>query len=176
MGHDLELVIDNDPAKTYNLNSYFNYDFGDYRSGTVGFTLPELSPGRHQLRFRAWDVLNNSSTSELVFNVDQSGSNGISVICTKNPATTFTSFIINHDRSSNLVDMTLDIFDMSGRQLWKLEKSAIPSDGTFTIDWDLTIDGGSRLMTGVYIYRIQVEGNAGLSGTYANKLIILSNN
>ena len=72
--------------------------------------------------------------------------------------------------------MTLDIFDMSGRQLWKLEKSAIPSDGTFTIDWDLTIDGGSRLMTGVYIYRIQVEGNAGLSGTYANKLIILSNN
>ena len=176
VGHDLELVIDNDPAKTYNLNSYFNYDFGDYRSGTVGFTLPELSPGRHQLRFRAWDVLNNSSTSELVFNVDQSGSNGISVICTKNPATTFTSFIINHDRSSNLVDMTLDIFDMSGRQLWKLEKSAIPSDGTFTIDWDLTIDGGSRLMTGVYIYRIQVEGNAGLSGTYANKLIILSNN
>ena len=176
VGHDLELVIDNDPAKTYNLNSYFNYDFGDYRSGTVGFTLPELSPGRHQLRFRAWDVLNNSTTSELVFNVDQSGSNGISVICTKNPATTFTSFIINHDRSSNLVDMTLDIFDMSGRQLWKLEKSAIPSDGTFTIDWDLTIDGGSRLMTGVYIYRIQVEGNAGLSGTYANKLIILSNN
>ena len=48
--------------------------------------------------------------------------------------------------------------------------------GTFTIDWDLTIGGGSRLMTGVYIYRIQVEGNGGLSATYTNKLIIQSNN
>ena len=176
VGHDLELVIDDDPTKTYNLNSYFNYDFGDYRSGTVGFILPELTSGRHKLRFRAWDVLNNSSTSELVFNVDQAGSDGISVICTKNPATTSTSFIINHDRSSNMVDMTLDVFDMSGRQLWKLMKSGIPSDGTFTIDWDLSIDGGSRLTTGVYIYRIQVEGNGGLSATYTNKLIVLNNN
>jgi hypothetical protein len=176
VGHDLELVIDDDPTKTYNLNSYFNYDFGDYRSGTVGFILPELTSGRHKLRFRAWDVLNNSSTSELVFNVDQAGSDGISVICTKNPATTSTSFIINHDRSSNMVDMTLDVFDMSGRQLWKLMKSGIPSDGTFTIDWDLSIDGGSRLMTGVYIYRIQVEGNGGLSATHTNKLIVLNNN
>jgi hypothetical protein len=176
VGHDLELVIDDDPTKTYNLNSYFNYDFGDYRSGTVGFILPELTSGRHKLRFRAWDVLNNSSTSELVFNVDQAGSDCISVTCTKNPATTSTSFIINHDRSSNMVDMTLDVFDMSGRQLWKLMKSGIPSDGTFTIDWDLSIDGGSRLMTGVYIYRIQVEGNGGLSATYTNKLIVLNNN
>ena len=177
VGHDLELVIDGDPSKTYNLNSYFNFDFGDYRSGTVGFTLPELTPGRHQLLFRAWDVLNNSSTSELVFNVDASGSNGgISVICTKNPATTHTSFIVNHDRSNSMVDATVDVFDMSGRQLWKYVKRGIPSDGTFTIDWDLTIDGGSRLMTGVYIYRIQVEGNSGLSATHTNKLIILSNN
>ena len=176
IGHDLELVIDGDMNMTYNLNDAFQYDFGDYRSGTVGFILPELTSGRHKLRFRAWDVLNNSSTSELVFNVDQAGSDGISVICTKNPATTSTSFIINHDRSSNMVDMTLDVFDMSGRPLWKLMKSGIPSDGTFTIDWDLSIDGGSRLMTGVYIYRIQVEGNGGLSATYTNKLIVLNNN
>ena len=177
VGHDLELVIDGDPAKTYNLNNYFNFDFGDYRSGTVGFTLPELTPGRHKLLFRAWDVQNNSSTSELVFNVDASGGNGdISVICTENPATTHTSFIVNHSRNNSMVDATLDIFDMSGRQLWKYVRRGVPTDGTFTIDWDLTIDGGSRLMTGVYVYRIQVEGNSGLSATHTNKLIILSNN
>jgi len=72
--------------------------------------------------------------------------------------------------------VTLDIFDMSGRQLWKYMKIGIPTDGSVTIDWDLTIDGGSRLMTGVYIYRIQVEGNSGISATHANKLIIISNN
>ena len=177
VGHDLELVIDGDMAKTYNLNNYFSFNFGDYRSGTVGFMIPELSPGRHKLLFRAWDVLNNSSTSELVFNVDKSSGNGdISVICTKNPATTTTSFIVNHDRSSTMVDATLDIYDMSGRLLWKYVKMDVPTAGTFTIDWDLTIGGGSRLMTGVYIYRIQVEGNGGLNATYTNKLIVLSNN
>jgi hypothetical protein len=177
VGHDLELVIDGELAKTYCLNDYFSFDFGDYRSGTAGFVIPELSPGRHKLLFRAWDVLNNSSTSELVFNVDKNGGDGdFSVICTKNPATTFTSFIISHDRSNNIVDVTLDVFDMSGRQLWKYMKKGIPSDGTVTIDWDLAIDGGSRLMTGVYIYRIQVEGNGGINATHTNKLVILNNN
>ncbi|MBO4896549.1 MAG: type IX secretion system sortase PorU, partial [Prevotella sp.] len=31
IGHDLELIIDGDMNQTYNLNNYFEYDFGDYR-------------------------------------------------------------------------------------------------------------------------------------------------
>ena len=113
----------------------------------------------------------------MVFNVGKNGGDGdFSVICTKNPATTSTSFIISHDRSNNIVDVTMDVFDMSGRQLWKYMKKGIPTDGTVTIDWDLAIDGGSRLMTGVYIYRIQVEGNGGINATHTNKLVILNNN
>ena len=176
IGHDLELVIDGELSKTYNLNEYFTFDFGEYRSGSVGYTIPTLSTGPHRLRFRAWDVLNNSSTSELAFNVVKDGGNGdVSVICTKNPATSSTSFIINHDRSSTQLDVVLDVFDTSGRQLWKRVETGIPTDGTVTLDWDLTVSGGSRLRTGVYIYRIQISGNGG-SASYANKLIILGNN
>ena len=72
--------------------------------------------------------------------------------------------------------MTIDIFDMSGRQLWKCVKTGVPTDGVVVLDWDLRIGGGSRLRTGVYIYRIQLNGNGGTSGSYANKLIILGNN
>ena len=36
IGHDLELIIDGDMNQTYNLNNYFEYDFGDYRSGSIG--------------------------------------------------------------------------------------------------------------------------------------------
>ena len=177
VGHDLELIIDGELSKTYNLNDYFSFDFGDYRSGTVGFSIPELSVGPHKLLFRAWDVLNNSSTSELTFNVVKNAGDGsFSVICTKNPATTTTSFVINHDRSSSEVDVTIDIFDMSGRQLWKRVETGLPTDGVVVMDWDLRIGGGSRLRTGVYIYRIQVNGNGGSSASYANKLIILGNN
>ena len=84
IGHDLELVIDNDRAKTYNLNDYFTYDFGDYRSGSIGFSIPQLSNGQHRLLFRAWDVLNNSTVAELVFNVvDNLGAGGFNVVCVR---------------------------------------------------------------------------------------------
>ena len=176
LGHDLELVIDGEMSKTYNLNDYFTFDFGDYRSGRVDFTIPELPTGQHKLLFRAWDVLNNSSTSQLVFNVvENAGPGDISVVCTKNPATTTTSFIINHQRTGSEMDVVLDVFDMSGRQLVKLQRTGVSTDGSYTMDWDLSVAGGSRLGTGVYIYRVQVTSSGG-SSTYANKLIILSNN
>lgn len=62
IGHNLELCIDGLQRYTYNLNSYFQYHFGDFRSGIIDFTLPQLDEGQHELLFRAWDVLNNSST------------------------------------------------------------------------------------------------------------------
>ena len=68
--------------------------------------------------------------------------------------------------------MVLDVFDMSGRQLWKRVERNVATEGTIILDWDLSVNGGSRLQTGVYIYRIQFNGNGG-SASYANKLIIL---
>ena len=176
VGHDLELVIDGELSRTYNLNNYFTFDFGEYRSGSVGFTIPELSEGPHRLLFRAWDVMNNSSTTELAFNVVKGGGDGdINVICTKNPASTTTSFVITHDRSTTEADVVLEIFDISGREIYKRLEKGVATDGTMVLDWDLTVSGGSRLRTGVYIYRIQMNGNGG-SGSHANKLIILGNN
>lgn len=173
IGHDLELIIDGDMNKTYNLNDYFTYDFGDYRSGTVGFSIPQLSEGQHKLLFRAWDVLNNSSTSELVFQVvDNLEAGSFSVACTKNPASESTSFVLSHDRVGSSLTVTLDVFDLSGRQLWKHTETGTATGNTYTVDWDLGIDGGSRLQTGVYLCRFQLDG--GSSKTV--KLIVLSNN
>ena len=173
IGHDLELVIDGELSKTYNLNEYFTYDFGDYRSGTVGFSIPELSEGEHRLRFRAWDVLNNSSTAELVFQVAKDlDAGGFSVVCTKNPASGSTSFVITHDRTGSELGITLDVFDLSGRQLWHHVESGVATGNTYQMDWNLSLDGGSRLQTGVYLCRFQLDGG---STTKTVKLIVLSN-
>jgi len=67
IGHDLELIIDGKLSYTYNLNSYFDYVFGDYRRGSVGYQIPALPAGEHVLLFRVWDVLNNSSLQQLSF-------------------------------------------------------------------------------------------------------------
>ena len=83
IGHDLELVIDGMMRYSYNLNAYFQYDFGDYHGGTVHFQLPELAEGPHKLLFRAWDVLNNSTVLTLPFNVGQvSAPSGIEEVAT----------------------------------------------------------------------------------------------
>ena len=174
IGHDLELVIDGEQSMTYRLNNYFLYDFGDYRSGTVGYSLPELSEGEHKLQFRAWDVLNNSSTAELKFNVVRGlMPEGVSVDCTRNPAKTSTTFVLTHDRIGCTLDIELEVFDMSGRQLYRHSETGVSADNTYTLDWDLTTEGGKRLSTGVYLYRILVSSDGSKKASQAKKLIIL---
>ena len=177
IGHDLELIIDGELNRTYNLNNYFEYSFGDYRSGTVGYSIPELGKGTHKLLFRAWDVLNNSSTAELTFVVEpQLEPAGITVICTKNPAASSTSFVINHDRAGSEIDVTLEVFDTSGRKLWEQTETGIPSGNTYVVNWDLSVGNGSQLRTGVYLYRVLVSSNGSSKATQAKKLIVLGNN
>ena len=175
IGHDLELIIDGELARTYNLNSYFNYDFGDYRSGKVQYSIPELSEGKHKLLFRAWDVMNNSSTTELTFEVVKGEAGSISIDCMRNPASGNTTFIITHDRAGSQIDVQLDIYDTAGRQLWQHRESGVASGNTYLLDWDLTISGGRPLMTGVYIYRISVSSDGGGQASQAKKLIVAGN-
>jgi hypothetical protein len=175
IGHDLELIIDGEMSKTYSLNEYFQYDFGSYTNGNVGFSIPELSYGQHKLLFRAWDVLNNSSTAELTFNVVKGlEPRFFDVECTKNPASTATSFRILHDRTGSAIDVVLDVFDISGRHLWSYSESGVSTDDAYNIDWDLTVDGGRRLQTGVYLYRLRVSSDGSSYATKAKKLIILT--
>ena len=174
IGHDLELIIDNDMNLTYQLNECFQYDFGDYCKGKVDYVLPELSDGPHKLLFRAWDAQNNSSVAELSFVVNATQQPTLSnVICTKNPATTSTSFVISHDRAGSEVDVELEVFDTSGRLLWRKSETGIPTDHTYTIDWDLTTGSGSRLKTGVYLYRVLISNNGSSKASQAKKLIVL---
>ena len=173
IGHDLELIIDGETTKTYNLNSYFEFDFGDYRSGSLGFSIPELSVGVHKLMFRAWDILNNSSTVEFAFEVtEDAGAGEFCVRCTKNPAQTSTQFEITHDRMGSELKVTLDVFDMAGRQVWRQTETLVPTSDTFTIDWNLSVAGGSRLHTGLYLCRFRLNDG----DTKTVKLLIKSNN
>ena len=175
IGHDLELVIDGDMQKTYNLNNYFTYDFGDYRSGQVGFSIPELEEGKHKLLFRAWDVQNNSSTTELTFEVVKGEPGSITIDCKRNPSSNLATFVITHDRAGTQLDVQLDLYDTSGSQLWRHRESGVSSGNVYTMDWDLSISGGRPLMTGVYIYRITVSSDGGREVSQAKKMIITGN-
>lgn len=174
VGHDLMLIIDNEMSKTYNLNDNFVYDFGSYKKGKTYFSIPELSPGEHTLQFRAWDIFNNPSTTELRFNVVNSLKPKLtSVGCTNNPAKDKTTFIISHDRMGSTIDVTIDVMDMSGRLLWQHQESGVSTTGNYTIDWNLCIDGNKPLRTGVYLYRARVRCEGSDYDSKAKKLIII---
>lgn len=177
MGHDLQLSIDGDPNLTFNLNENFTFDFGTYTSGSTWYSLPELSEGAHQLRFRAWDMLNNSSTATLNFNVVRGLKPEIeSVSCTNNPASTETTFIVTHNYTGANVDIELSVFDMSGRELWHHTESGASTGNAYTVRWNLCTDSGAKLQTGVYLYRVAVSSEGGEQVSKAKKLIIINNN
>lgn len=176
IGHDLQLIIDGDMAKTYTLNDNFVYDFGTYTSGTTYYQIPELSAGKHTLKFRAWDILNNSSTVSLDFNVVRGLTPKLfNVGVTKNPASTSTTFIINHDRVGTTMDVDIDVFDASGRLLWTRHESGVSTDGAYTSTWNLCTDNGQQLQTGVYLYRVRVACEGSSQASKANKLVVISN-
>ncbi len=174
IGHDLQLVIDGDMTKTYNLNDYFTYDFGTYTSGSTYYSIPELTPGKHQLTFRAWDIQNNSSATTLNFNVVSGLRPSLFDIgVTENPAKTSTTFIVSHDRRESNMDVVIELFDTSGRQLWRHAESGIPTSDTYTMTWNLSVDGGRPLGTGVYLYRVKVASEGSSYTSKAKKLIVV---
>lgn len=174
IGHDLTLTIDNDAMMTYNLNENFVYDLGSWTSGSTYLSLPALAPGNHTLKFRAWDIFNNSSTTELSFNVVESLRPSISsVSCTENPAKVSTTFIVNHNRIGSSVDIILEVMDMSGRLLWRNVDKGVTTDGAYTKTWDLMQSNGQELQTGVYLYRARVSGEGSEYDSKAKKLIVV---
>ena len=175
VGHDLELVIDGQMSRTYVLNNTFSFDFGTYTSGKATYQIPELDEGMHTLRFRAWDILNNQSTAELAFKVVKGLSPTIgNISVSENPAKSSTTFIVTHDRSGSRLDVDIEVFDMSGRLLWRHSDSGVQNTGTFTYEWNLTTDNGGQLQTGVYLYRVRLSSDGSGSTSKAKKLIVIN--
>ncbi len=174
IGHEMQLIIDNDPTKTFTLNDNFQYDFGTYTSGTTSYSIPQLEPGAHSLLFRAWDVLNNSSTATLNFVVVRGLAPTLyDVSVSENPAKTSTTFIVAHNFAGSAMDVTIDVFDATGRQLWTHSDTGVTDTGAYTVSWDLTTTGGTHLPTGVYLYRVRMSGSGGAVATKARKLVIV---
>lgn len=175
IGHDLQLVIDGDMAKTYVLNDNFTYDFGTYTSGSTYYSIPELEAGPHKLQFRAWDIQNNSSTAILTFNVVKALTPSLfDINVTSNPAKGSTTFVISHDRMESNMDVVIEVFDTSGRMLWRHSENGVPSSGTYTVKWDLSTGNGS-LGTGLYLYRVKIASDGSSYASKTKKLIVINN-
>ncbi len=173
LGHDLELIIDNKAATTYVLNDYYVGQFGDYSRGTVAFTIPALEAGEHTLRFLAWDMLGNPSQTTMRFVVDPSIKAGIlELAATESPASQSTTFLVRTDRIGSPCQLTLEVFDFTGRAVWQYTSTVSTSTGIIAVPWSLTTNNGSALPTGVYLYRARISTDGSKAESLTRKLIV----
>ena len=173
LGHNLSAIIDGKASMTYNLNEYYISDIGGYTRGTVSYVFPELPEGKHTLMLRAWDMMNNSSTVTVEFEVVRGLSPSIiQMVTMPNPARDYATFTLMHDRPENEVTVTLEVFDFSGRILWNHSEQVMSADNTYTYTWNLRSSSGQPLESGIYLYRIIVASPTGQSSSKAQKMLI----
>lgn len=173
LGHDIILIIDNNPNWTWVLNSNFEQNAGDYTSGRVIFGIPELPEGRHELMLRAWDVMNNSSTVYLGFKVVKDLEPRFTVDVTESPARESTSFVITHDRPGQNANVTVQVSSPDGALQWSTTCKDDSSAGVTVIDWNLHGSSGHRMQPGIYIVRASVGTDEGGSSSASCKLVIV---
>lgn len=176
VGHDLQLVIDEDAAKTYVVNDYYTAEFGDYTRGTVAFSIPALEDGAHSLTFRAWDVLNNTSSTSIDFVVDNTLKPVmLNLTASQNPALVSTNFLISYNMPGTDCDLLIEVFDFAGRRMWSKSMTANSGTGLYSVPWNLTMSGGGRLGAGIYLYRATMYQGNSKKVSKAQKIIIHGN-
>ena len=94
---------------------------------------------------------------------------------TNNPARTATTFLISHDRRGSRIDVTVEVFNTSGRLCWSRVERGVSTENTYRVDWDLRQNDGTRMQPGIYIYRVKVACDGSKSASKSEKLIIVGN-
>ena len=174
IGHDLVAIVDGKAAMTYTLNDYYTSELGDYTRGTVSYLLPELEEGMHSLQFRAWDMMNNATMVTIDFEVVKGLRPRIlDITTTHSPAREHTTFVLTHDRPETEVTVKIEVYDFSGRILWKHSEQVATPDNSYSVGWNLSTASGQALGTGVYLYRATVTSVSGTSASRVRKLTIL---
>lgn len=175
IGHDITAVHNGNTAGTIVLNDYYEADLDSYQSGRVAYPFRSLPEGNHTLRFKAWDVHNNSSEAYTEFVVSESAQLALNhVLNYPNPFTTRTQFMFEHNQACNSLDVMVQVFTISGK-IVKTIHTTVLTDGFRgdPIEWDGLDDYGQKLGRGVYIYNLKITTPDGQQADKIEKLVVL---
>jgi hypothetical protein len=174
IGHDIVATLDNDNNQFFILNDFFESDLDSYQQGNFRFQLPELKPGSHSLRIKAWDILNNSREVILDFIVAKDESLELShVLNYPNPFTNRTQFWFEHNKPGQDLQVRVQVFTITGRVI-KLIQKTINTSGNRSndLEWDGRDEYGDKVGRGVYLYKLSVTAPGKLKKEKIEKLVI----
>jgi hypothetical protein len=176
IGHDITGILDENINELIVLNDYYHADIDKYNSGTVIYQLNDLYAGEHSLRVKVWDIFNNSSEETIKFIVTESDDIILEQVYNyPNPLTDYTIFQFEHNKADNMLKVTIDIFDLSGRLIKTINHEELSTGyRSESIYWDGKNMNGYKLSKGIYPYRVRVETDDGKMTEKYEKLIILN--
>ncbi len=168
LGHDLLLVVDNDKKQTYILNDNFIAKSGSYQDGSISYKMSEMAEGQHTLMLRAWDLLNNSSTATLDFEVVKGLTPEISsLLVYPNPVTQdgLLRVAVNHDRPDVTLITDLYIYDIAGYTAYHHQQ--------FGADDIIISPAECHLRPGAYFLRVMIKTEDSKYASKTAKIIVL---
>ena len=174
IGKDITLTIDENSKNTIILNNNYKTN-GSYKSGEIIYPLSKLENGRHSMVLKAYDNQNNSSQVYAEFIIESNPLLALDHILNyPNPFTTSTSFYLEHNQSSNDLNIMIQILTISGRLIKTIQTVESSNNQRIgPIRWDGKDDYGASIGKGVYIYNVSVENTNGDKVSKLQKLVIL---
>lgn len=174
IGHDLLLIIDGNVKNNIVLNELFRYDLGSYTTGSLIYTLPELSPGKHSLELKVWNIHNLSTLTRLNFIVEDPAKFKIfDLYNIPNPAKDHTSFYFTHNSDEKMDRVEIELYGIYGGLMGKFEqKIENTSYVVGPIYWECKTLRGQKLPNGMYFYIIKLYDKKGNMAKLGQKLLI----
>lgn len=175
IGHDIVAILDGETSNPFVLNDFYSAGLDDYQHGEVRYQFQNLTPGKHTLNLKVWDVNNNSGTASIDFIVQKKEEPTLEHVYNyPNPFTTKTSFMFEHNQACNSLEVQIQVYTISGRLVKTIQKQVqtqgFRSEG---IEWDGKDEFGDQLAKGVYVYRLMVKNLDGQTAEKTEKLVIL---
>lgn len=173
VGHGITLQVD-ESQDLIDLTDNFQYDLNSPKGGSLEYTLPALSAGKHTITFRAWDSYNNPTEKRVEFTVVSSDRLLITELMNyPNPFKKKTYFSYQLSLPSQV---NIEIFTLAGR-LIKTIKNASGKPGYNLQPWDGLDGDGDRIANGVYIYKVVARstgssGNSLKAGAYGKAVVM----
>ena len=151
-GHEIELRVDDEIFKVTELFS----SRGDYRSGFLEVELPELEPGTHTIRLKAWDTFNNSAFAEVDVHVADLEESVLSqVLFYPNPWREQEEGFFTYVLAAPVESVRIRVFSLAGKLVDDIDGGRL--GGFNQVQWDRP----GNLANGSYLYRLQVAVEGG---------------
>ena len=177
IGHNITASLTSETGtQKIDLNEYYEATLDNYQQGEIRYPFAKLPAGKYKLSVKAWDVINNSSEKNVEFTVLESKNFSIDKVYNyPNPFTTSTGFQFEHNRPGDDLNVSIQIFSVSGRLVKTINYNAAASGSRVAnIAWDAKDEFGDKLARGVYVYRMKVKASDGSISDKYQKLVILN--